>query len=166
MCKENHCINLDSKDHEVVNFRNKVSYSSEQAACEGHPDYVYEMFCKQCDIPICIHCREHEQHETVDILTAFELKNRQHGKILNNIRSDDLYYRHVLLASIRADLKSSQRRNPCSQIYSQIKTKSLKVKGLIENVVCSDKSRHQCLIQKIKMQSHIARIEENEYLFE
>lgn len=166
MCKENHCINLDSKDHEVVNFRNKVIYPSEQAACEGHPDYVYEMFCKQCDIPICTHCREHAQHETVDILTAFELKKRQHSKILNIIRSDDLYYRHVLLANIRTDLKSRQNRNLYSHVYSQLKTKGLKVKDMIENVVCNDmKSRHQCLVQKRKMQSHLVRIEENEYMY-
>eukprot|EP00105_Crassostrea_gigas_P000217 XP_011411950.1 PREDICTED: uncharacterized protein LOC105317112 [Crassostrea gigas] len=151
ICKENHCINLDSKDHEVVNYRNKVIYPSEQAACEIHTEYVDETDA---------------QHETLNILTAFELKKRQHSNILNNIRSDDLYYRHVLLANIRTDLKSRQSRNLCSQIYSRIKTKSLKVKDMIENVVCNDKSRHQCSVQKIKMQSHLARIEENEYLFE
>lgn len=166
MCKENHCIYLDSKDHEVVNYGKKVIYPSEQAACESHPDYVYEMFCKLCDIPICVHCREHAQHETINIHTGFELKKRQHSKIINNIRSDDLYFRHVLLANIRTDLKSRQSRNLYSQVYSQLKTKGLKVKDMIENVVCNDKSRHQCLVQKIKMQSHLARIEENEYLFE
>lgn len=135
MCKENHCKNLESKEHRVVNYRNKV--------------------------------REHTQHKTINTLTALELKKRQHSKIINNIRRDDLYYRHVLLANIRTDLKSRQSRNLYSHVYSQLKTKGLKVKDMIENVVCNDKkSRHQCLVQKIKVQSHLARIEENEYLYE
>lgn len=167
MCKENHCINLDSKDHEVVNYRNKVINPPEQAACERHQDNVYETFCKQCKIPICVHCREHAQHETINILKAFEMKKKQHSKILNNIRSDDLYYRHVLLATIRTDLKSRQSRNLYSHVYSQLKTNGLEVKDMIENVVCNDKkSRHQCLVQKIKIQSHLARIEKYEYLYE
>lgn len=135
MCKENHCKNLESKEHRVVNYRNKV--------------------------------REHTQHKTINTLTALELKKRQHSKIINNIRRDDLYYRHVLLANIRTDLKSRQSRNLYSHVYSQLKTKGLKVKNMIENVVCNDKkSRHQCLVQRIKMQRHLVRIEENEYLYE
>lgn len=135
MCKENHCKNLESKEHRVVNYRNKV--------------------------------REYTQHKTINTLTALELKKRQHSKIINNIRRDDLYYRHVLLANIRTDLKSRQSRNLYSHVYSQLKTKGLKVKNMIENVVCNDKkSRHQCLVQRIKMQRHLVRIEENEYLYE
>lgn len=166
MCKEKHCIDLDSKDHEHVIYRNKVIYPSEQTACKNHPDYVYEMFCKLCAIPICALCVEHAQHENINILTALELKKRQHNKIIGNIRSDALYNRHVLLANIRTELKSRQRTNLCSQVHSELKTKCLTVKDLIEKVVFNDKSRHRCLIQKITMQSHLAGTEENEYLFE
>lgn len=135
MCKENHCKNLDSKEHKVVNYCNKV--------------------------------RKHAQHKTINSLTAYELKKRQHSKIIKNIRRDDLYYRHVLLANIRTDLKSRQSRNLYSHVYSQLKTKGLKVKDMIENVVCNDKKiRCQCLVQKIKTQKHLARIEENEYIYE
>lgn len=73
MCKEKHCIDLDSKDHEHVIYRNKVIYPSEQTACKNHPDSVYEMFCKLCAIPICALCVEHAQHENINILTALEL---------------------------------------------------------------------------------------------
>lgn len=73
MCKEKHCIDLDSKDHELVIYRNKVIYPSEQTACKNHPDSVYEMFCKLCAIPIFALCVEHAQHENINILTALEL---------------------------------------------------------------------------------------------
>lgn len=165
MCKEKHCIDLDSKDHEVVVYRNKSISSSEQVACERYTAYGYKMFCKPCEIPLCVHFR-HAQHETTDIFTAFELKRKLHKKTINSIRSDALYYSHLLLANTRTDLKSRQSTNLCSQIHSRLKTKALKVKDELETAVCNDKSRHRCSIQKKTMLSHLARIEEYEDLFE
>lgn len=63
----------ESKTHKVVQFKNRGSTPK----CPKHSTKICELYCEECDIPICatcVSCGEHEQHKKVDIIKTFENK--------------------------------------------------------------------------------------------
>lgn len=104
MCKEKYCIDLDLKDYEVVVYWNKFIFLLELVVCERYIVYGYKMFCKLCEILLCVYFR-YVQYEIIDIFIVFELKRKFYKKIINNIRSDVFYYSYFLLVNIRIDIK-------------------------------------------------------------
>lgn len=69
------------KDHKVVSFEKKGSTFK----CQKHSKKLCELYCKQCDVPICVQCassQEHRQHEFVDIAVKLESpKNKIQGDL-------------------------------------------------------------------------------------
>lgn len=61
----------NSKDHKVVPFERRRSTTQ----CQQHLFRICELYCDQCDIPICAICissKEHHAHEVVDIYSRLE----------------------------------------------------------------------------------------------
>lgn len=61
----------DSKEHKVVPFKRRRS----SPLCQKHSTTTCELFCEQCDSPICVFCisaNEHEQHKKIDIMEWIE----------------------------------------------------------------------------------------------
>lgn len=61
----------DSKEHKVVPFKKRRS----SPLCQKHSTKTCELFCEQCDSPICVFCisaNEHEQHKKIDIMEWIE----------------------------------------------------------------------------------------------
>ena len=95
-CKENHVIDLDTKDHIVTHYRGKFVYPPKHESCVTHHDQHYDIFCKTCDIPICLKCNIHRNHSFSTVKTAYEKKQGQEHKLFLNIRSEILYNLEVL----------------------------------------------------------------------
>ncbi|XP_052708160.1 uncharacterized protein LOC128183255 [Crassostrea angulata] len=63
----------ESKEHKVVTFK-KRGFAPE---CSKHSKKLCELYCEQCDIPICVQCvssGEHLGHKAVEILKSLETK--------------------------------------------------------------------------------------------
>ncbi|XP_062616600.1 tripartite motif-containing protein 2-like [Saccostrea cucullata] len=50
-----------SKPHKIVDFKDRKS-TPLHPKCKSHDKEQCEMYCKQCDIPVCISCLESNQH--------------------------------------------------------------------------------------------------------
>ena len=71
-CKTKHNLRLDTKHHNVILYREKFNFSFKIEMCATHLDQVYEMYCKTCDLPVCLHCDQHKQHKLQNIGTIYE----------------------------------------------------------------------------------------------
>lgn len=76
LCKEcagEHLLD-GSGDHKVVPIKLRRSTPS-YPRCQKHCTRQCELYCEQCDIPICAHCvssEDHEAHKKVDVLEKFQ----------------------------------------------------------------------------------------------
>lgn len=106
-CKKKHSINLDTKEHNIKLYKYKNGNPRTREPCKKHPNQVYEKYCKVCDLPFCVDCTEHKEHNSQDVLFIYE----EHNEIINNIRSDILYNLQVLLKHIKEDFEICKSQN-------------------------------------------------------
>lgn len=69
-CVAEHLLD-ESKGHCVVLFKKRGS-TANYPTCLEHPTKNCELFCEQCDIPICVHCVASQVHKGHDFLQHFE----------------------------------------------------------------------------------------------
>lgn len=69
-CVAEHFSN-ESKEHRVVLFKKRGS-TANHLTCIEHPTKNCELFCEQCDVPICVHCVALQMHKGHDFLQHFE----------------------------------------------------------------------------------------------
>lgn len=66
-------ISDESKEHKIVTFEKRRSTQK----CQIHSSSICQLYCHQCDIPICTHCvssKKHLSHNFEDILTTLQAK--------------------------------------------------------------------------------------------
>ncbi|XP_056004125.1 uncharacterized protein LOC125661048 [Ostrea edulis] len=169
-CKEKHVIDLDTKHHDVVVYREKFKRVPLRATCVRHPNRKYRMFCDQCNYSVCKRCTDHRTHVLVDLRTAYQTKRQQHREIIDNIRSETLYNRRVLLSGIQTDIQTCSPQICHRQ--SQMSAKAQRLKDLIDTTVCDVKTRYKGLLidriqeQKRKMNRHITHLQNYEDIYE
>ncbi|XP_056007533.1 uncharacterized protein LOC125666241 isoform X2 [Ostrea edulis] len=169
-CKKKHVIDLHTKHHDVVIYREKFNYIPRQEICVRHPDRFYEMFCQSCELSVCFRCLEHRKHQILDLRTAYQTKRQQHREIIDNIRSETLYNCRVLLAGIQTDIQTCPPQICHRQ--SQMSTKAQRLKDLIDTVVCDVKTRYRGLLidriqqQKRKMNRQLVHLQNYEDRYE
>ena len=165
LCKKRHVTDLDTKDHYVVFYREKFNCVSMLRKCAYHPDHIYEMFCETCNIPVCSHCKEHSNHELVDIKKAYVTKRQDNKKHIQKIRSDTLYNIRFFLEKLPNDVKidfcSFQKEMISCHTGMKKMARTLKTRlNELINVYIDDiKCKHSCLMQKNKMVRFILRMQ-------
>ncbi|XP_056004133.1 uncharacterized protein LOC125661055 isoform X2 [Ostrea edulis] len=169
-CKEKHVIDLHTKHHDVVIYREKFDYIPRQEICVRHPDRFCEMFCQSCELSVYFRYLEHRQHQIQDFRTVYQIKRQQHRGIIDNIRSETLYNCGVLLARIQTDIKTCPPQI-CHRQSLLMSTKAQKLKNVINTVVCDVKRYRGLLIdriqhQKRKMSRHLTHIQNYEDRYE
>nr|XP_034334872.1 tripartite motif-containing protein 45-like [Crassostrea gigas] len=74
-CVGDHVLDL-TKKHHLVPFQDRGS-TPNYPNCQKHSLKQCELYCEQCDIPICVLCvssKSHKNHEKMDIMNYFEAK--------------------------------------------------------------------------------------------
>eukprot|EP00105_Crassostrea_gigas_P036008 XP_019920156.1 PREDICTED: tripartite motif-containing protein 55 [Crassostrea gigas] len=82
-CVGKHILD-ESKEHKVVTFK-KRGFAPE---CSKHSKKFCELYCEQCDIPICLQCvssGEHLGHTQVEILEKLKNKKEELQKDLHEL---------------------------------------------------------------------------------
>lgn len=85
-CISNH-LSDKTKKHEVVELVSQQKHynSADMPECSNHESYICDMFCKDCNIPICIKCLTsyHRQH---NFISLEEFLNEKKKTMLNEIQ--------------------------------------------------------------------------------
>lgn len=172
-CKELHVFDLNTKNHHVTLYRNKYSYrtSYEHHVCVKHTKYVYDMYCEQCDTPICVQCTGHSSHKTTGFRAAYKNILKQHKNRIIEIRGETIYNLRVLQQNTTHDVNYVASTYHDGMVYLLIAfaAKSNTLKDCLDKVV--ETPGYSVLVrkylkQKLLMEKNIIAIEQYEHRYE
>ena len=91
---------LTSKKHRVIPFTDKFNAPKPQPKCPTHGDKVCELYCEQCDIPICSTCvlNEHRGHNLCSVQEKLGAKTQDLHRDLEELVTR-IYPRYEEMAS-------------------------------------------------------------------
>ena len=117
--KEKHVDILDIKYNNMTVYRGKFDNVPRHEHCTEHPDEVIETYCEQCDIPVCPHCRKHQQYKLENIRTAYQNKLLQFNVRLINIDCQSINNALLILNELKSDFTT------CHKEIDPLKTATL-----------------------------------------
>ncbi|XP_052676798.1 uncharacterized protein LOC128158112 [Crassostrea angulata] len=107
-CVGEHLSDL-SKEHKVLPFEKRGSTPK----CSKHSTKLCELYCEQCDIPICATCassKEHYSHKFIEISKNIDSKKELIQKDLQELEKS-IYPKYQEIASIIPVQKSALNEN-------------------------------------------------------
>lgn len=147
--------NSETKDHDLIVYRNKLCINLYQEICKRHPQSVYEHFCEVCVLPFCSQCKGHETHKQSDLKTG--LKRYFSGD------DDIILIKKILLyllinQPVRCQTFGILNLN-LSKIRTDISKKASEQKNRMDSIVKDLAVKHSCPKMKITIIKHIDRIQ-------
>ncbi|XP_062572382.1 uncharacterized protein LOC134234348 [Saccostrea cucullata] len=99
-CVGEHTISDESKKHEIVSFKLRKS-TPLYPGCKHHSKERCEMYCNQCDIPVCVYCITSDQHQGHKILSLMQVCEEKKEKIFKerNELNETIYPTYQDIAS-------------------------------------------------------------------
>ncbi|XP_062572393.1 uncharacterized protein LOC134234355 [Saccostrea cucullata] len=82
-CVGKHMISDESKKHEIVKFKLRKT-TPKYPGCTFHREPC-EMYCIQCDIPVCISCVASHQHKGHTFLKILQVLDERKNKIMKDL---------------------------------------------------------------------------------
>ncbi|XP_062619764.1 tripartite motif-containing protein 55-like isoform X2 [Saccostrea cucullata] len=99
-CVGEHISKDESKDHKVVKFQFRKS-TPLYPGCNHHVKERCEMYCNQCDIPVCVYCITSDQHQGHKILPVMQVCEEMKDKTIKerNELNETIYPTYQDIAS-------------------------------------------------------------------
>ncbi|XP_062579544.1 E3 ubiquitin/ISG15 ligase TRIM25-like [Saccostrea cucullata] len=99
-CVGEHISTGETKDHKVVKFQERKS-TPLYPICKTHNKEECEMFCKQCDIPVCISCVALNRHFGHELSKVLQVLDEKKNKIIEerNESNETIYPTYQDIAS-------------------------------------------------------------------
>lgn len=163
-CKEEHVIDINTIDHDVMIFRRKMTSSPIQENCAIHSDNVYDKYCETCELPMCSSCSEHTEHKNLDIKSLYDSHHQRLRKTFNVVRGKIHLYESVFMTGIKADVKTCQKEM-CKGNASLI-LNATRLKDIVDKALCDVELIHKCFVQNLKRHRHISSLVCSEHSFE
>lgn len=175
-CAQNHTNDLKTKDHNIRIYRDKFNFICKREICMRHHENVYKKYCKSCQVPMCDLCSEHKvcklltcpftlsMHKTLSIREAYKTQHQIHRETFHTLRSETLFTRLILMAEIKTDFRTCDRK--MFNIQSDLLTKAVKLMRRLLDY--AHNWNFNCIFFKRvrKMNRHIARIQSYEQRYE
>lgn len=91
-CAGSHLLKKSKKGHSMVEYKDKTQYG-DILYCTTHEHEKCELYCEQCEIPVCSKClsgKSHKGHDYTEISALFDLKRtcviKERDSIKNHIQ--------------------------------------------------------------------------------
>lgn len=165
-CKENHLYDLNTVDHQILTYLElrKVNCYPIVETCVIHHNVPYERYCELCKLPVRFDCTEHRKHKMQDVRIAYEATLQQVRKVVDIIRSETLINRCFRLNQMKDRIK--EWHTSSSFAHLDMLTRASKLNNKIDRAMKQFDYKYSCSRQIILMNKHLARLENNEYLYD
>ncbi|XP_062571073.1 tripartite motif-containing protein 2-like [Saccostrea cucullata] len=134
-CSEEHLKSPENKNHEVVLYQQRKRQLPVEK-CKIHPTKDVDMFCEECQVPVCSKCvtmGDHERHRFVDLETVYAEKFTLFQKEISKIHEYFLPTSQDLQKEIKKD--SSEIKHIMDNIRTSMKTEGETLKSLVDTVI-------------------------------
>ncbi|XP_078310256.1 uncharacterized protein LOC144617534 [Crassostrea virginica] len=145
-CREEHLKNSKTKTHEIVLYRHRKQQLPVEK-CELHPTRNVDMFCTECNIPLCLKCsiKEHKGHEFEDLEEIYAEKYAAWQSEFSKIQKYSLPTTEELKSDIENDV--TEIKKIMESIRTSMKTEAESLKNLVDEVT-SENVEHTNTMEK------------------
>nr|XP_034330838.1 uncharacterized protein LOC117690546 [Crassostrea gigas] len=153
-CVEKH-LSDESKEHKIVSFK----YRRSTPKCQNHLTRICELYCENCNIPMCALCfssEEHQTHDVVDILKSLESKTSVLQNDLKELE-ERVYPNLKEIASNYQEKKTDLDQNSkklSTSIHKQGEELHREIDIIIEKMISDLNEMHSKYISVLRNQEH------------
>ena len=151
-CRDEHLKSRDTQIHEIVLYRHR-RHQLPVEKCKLHPTRNIDMFCNECQIPLCSKCStktEHYRHTFDDLEEIYAEKYRSQQSEFAKIQR----YFLPTTQGLKKDIKGgvTDIKNKMESISTSINVEAESLKNLVDEVK-SENMEHTYTVEKslIKM---------------
>ncbi|XP_062567348.1 E3 ubiquitin-protein ligase TRIM71-like [Saccostrea cucullata] len=155
-CRDQHLKISENNNHEVVLYQLRKRQLPVQK-CKIHPTKDIDIFCKECNIPLCSKCatmQEHQGHRFTDLETIYTDKFKLCQKELSKIHNYFVPTSEDLRREVRED--ATEVTQIMDSIRTSMKAEAESLKNMVDTVLSENMEElHQIeksLLEKLKSQ--------------
>nr|XP_022312749.1 uncharacterized protein LOC111117810 [Crassostrea virginica] len=150
-CKDEHRKSPNNKNHDVVLYRQR-KHRLPIEKCKLHPTKNVDIFCRECNTPLCLKCflgKEHKGHEFDDLEEIYAEKYALWQGEFSKIQKIFLPTSEDLKTDIKEDVKEIKKI--MESIRTSMKAEAESLKHLVDEVT-SEKIKHTHTMEKSLLQ--------------
>nr|XP_022308904.1 uncharacterized protein LOC111114739 [Crassostrea virginica]XP_022308905.1 uncharacterized protein LOC111114739 [Crassostrea virginica] len=150
-CKDEHPKSPNNKNHDIVLYRQR-KHRLPIEKCKLHPTKNVDIFCRECNTPLCLKCflgKEHKGHEFDDLEEIYAEKYALWQGEFSKIQKYFLPTSEDLKTDIKEDVKEIKKI--MESIRTSMKAEAESLKNLVDEET-SEKIKHTHTMEKSLLQ--------------